>query len=257
MLHRVTATLQGHPWDLWGLSLLFNGTDTSKTLVKATKPDGRPTFDVRDPAQVNRFRINGYDVFAELTCDELVLTDSTDLRDLRPTADLVITRMNGLAKTFDPSFIPVRLTHLSYPTETGAGALTAGDWTPNKDSTRRLSASLHRELAVDFLKLANVSPAVTFVLEGMTLSTTWASLYLVFDAISADVGGQHKLKAKGWLTDDQISDLTNTANNTRSISEGARHGNRPNPQRPFIPLDVAQVLTSHLVVNWLYSLQGK
>lgn len=256
MLHRVTATLQGHPWDLWGLSLLFDGTDSSKTLVKATKPDGRPTFDVRDPAQVTRFRIHGYDVFAKLTCDELVLADNADLRDLRPTADEIIIRMNGLAKTFDPSFIPVRLTHLSYPTENGAGAMTTGDWTPNKDSTR-LSASLHRELAMDSLKLANASPAVRFVLESMTLPTTWASLYLVFDAISADVGGQHKLKAKRWLTDDQISDLTNTANNTRNLSEGARHGNRAKPNRPFIPLDVAQVLTSQLVVNWLYSLQGR
>ena len=259
MLHRVTATLQGHPWDLWGLSQLFDGSDSSKTLVTAEKPTGRPTFDVNDPEQRTRFRIHGYDVSGLLTCDELVLDDTSgDLRDLRPTADEIVYRLNGLARTFDPTFTPVRLTHLSYPKGSGGGAMTAGDWTPNKDATL-LSASTHRDLAMRALKIARSNPAVSFVLDAMTLPTTWASLYLVYDAISTDVGGKHELKKLGWLTDDQLNDLTNSANNSRSIREGARHGNKPSPTRPLVSLDIAQILTSQLVVQWLYWLidQGK
>lgn len=76
------------------------------------------------------FRIQGYDVAGQLTCDELILDNTmSDLRDLRPVADEVITRLNGLARTLDPTFAPVRLTHLSYPKVNGAGAMSAGDWT--------------------------------------------------------------------------------------------------------------------------------
>src|SRR5216683_3634996 len=253
MLHRVTATLQGHPWDLWGLSQLFDGSDPSKTLVQAEKPNGRPTFDVNNPGERTRFRIQGYDVFGLLTCDELVLDDANgdDLRDLRPTADATIAHLNGLARTLDPTFTPVRLTHLSYSKECGGGAMTAGDWTPNKDATL-LSASAHRDIAARALKLAGSNPTVTFVLDAMTLPTTWASLYLVYDAISTQAGGKHVLEKLGWLTDDELNDLTNSANNSRSIREGARHGNRAHPTRPLISLDIAQILTSQLVVQWLY-----
>jgi hypothetical protein len=223
MLHRVTATLQGHPWDLWGLSQLFDGSDSSKTLVVATKPNGRPTFDANNPDQRTRFRIQGYDVAGQLTCDELVLDDTT--------GDL-------------------RLTHLSYPKENGAGAMTAGDWTPNRDSTF-LSASAHRDLATQALKLAGANPAVNFVLDAMTLPATWSSLYLVYDAISTNVGGKPALKKLGWLTDDQIKDLTNSANSSRNIREGARHGNRVDSTRPLIALDSAHILTCQLVVQWL------
>jgi hypothetical protein len=259
MLRRVTATLQGHPWDLWGLSQLFDGSDSSKMLVVAAKPTGRPTFDVTDPNQVTRFRIHGYDVSSQLTSDALVLDDTKgDLRDLKPTVDEIISGVNGLARTFDPMFTPVRLIHLSYPTENGAASMTAGDWTPNRDSTL-LTASAHRDLAVQALRIAASNPAVSFVLDAMTLPPTWASLYLVYDAISTHVGGQHELKKFGWLTDDQLNDLTNSANNSRSIIEGARHGNKPKPTRPLISLDIARILTSQIIAQWFYQLidQGK
>jgi hypothetical protein len=206
---------------------------------------------VSDPHQRTRFLIQGYDVGAQLTCDELMLNDSkSDLRDLRPVADNLIIRLNGLARTFDPLFTPVRLTHLSYSTKNGGGAITAGDWTPNRDSTF-LSASAHRDLANKALKLAGANQAVNFVLSAMTLPATWASLYLVYDAISTNVGGRAELKKLNWLTDDQLNDLTNSANSSRDIREGARHGNRVDSTRPLIALDVAHILTCQLVVQWL------
>lgn len=178
---------------------------------------GRPTFDVNDPEQRTQFRVQGYDVAGLLSCDELVLDDAKrDLRDLRPTADEIISRLNGLARTFDPMFTPVKLTHLSYPKENGGAAMTAGNWTPNRDDTL-LSASAHRDLAMQGLKIAGSNPAVSFVLDAMTLPPTWTSLYLAYDAISTDVGGKHELKKMGRLTDDELNDLINSANNNRSI----------------------------------------
>ena len=35
---QVTATVMGHPWDLWGLSKLFNGSDATTTLVQTEEP---------------------------------------------------------------------------------------------------------------------------------------------------------------------------------------------------------------------------
>jgi hypothetical protein len=254
MIRQITATILGHPWDLWGLSQLFDGTDSFRTLVRSPKPEGRPTIDTTNPNAVTRFRIHGYDIAAPLTSDELVwdaAAGKVDLRDLRPIADQTIMRLNGLARTFDPTFIPVKLTHLSFEHENGAGSMTAGNWTPNKDMTY-LGVQGQRGIASHILPLADSRPAINFVLDAMTLPVTWASLYLVLDAITTDVGDKHKLKKLGWLTDDELSDLTNSANNSRNIREGARHGNRVESTRPLIPLDVAQILTSKLVVCWLY-----
>ena len=86
---QIKATVLGHPWDLWGLSRLFVGCDASHTLIEASRPDGRPTIDTNNPAQVTRFRVHGYDLFAPITSDELRWAGNIDDIDLRdwPEAD--------------------------------------------------------------------------------------------------------------------------------------------------------------------------
>ncbi|WP_316213939.1 hypothetical protein [Bradyrhizobium sp. SZCCHNR2032] len=205
----VTASTMGHPWNLWGLSLLFDGSDPSKTKVVATKPEGQPTFDPNNEAERNQFRANGYDILTSLTSDELVWDDGkdrVDLRDLRPIADDLLLRVNGLARTFDPTFTPVRLIHLTFPN----GAMATGDWTPNRDSTYLGAAGQH-DTTHRALPLAGSNPDVKFVLEAMVLPATWASLYLVIDAIKTSVGGRHKLDNLGWLIEqwDRAQDARN------------------------------------------------
>ncbi|MHC2432756.1 hypothetical protein [Bradyrhizobium sp. USDA 4451] len=250
MIIPITASIIGHPWDLWGLSLLFDGSDPSKTKVVVTKPEGRPTFDPNSEAERNRFRANGYDIMTSLTSDELVWDDAkgrVDLRDLRPIADDILLRVNGLARTFDPTSTPVRLIHLTFPN----GAMATGDWTPNRDSTYLGAAGQH-EIANRALPLTN--PEVKFVLEAMVLPATWASLYLVIDAIKTNVGGRRELDKMGWLSKPDLSDLTYSANNSRNISEGARHRTKPNVGGNLIPLDIAHIKTCMLVAHWLGSL---
>jgi hypothetical protein len=252
MMIPITTSIMGHPWDLWGLSLLFDGSDSSKTKVVATKPEGRPTFDPNNEAERDRFRANGYDILTSLTSDELIWDDAkgrVDLRDLRPIADDILLRVNGLARTFDPTFTPVRLIHLTFPN----GAMATGDWTPNRDSTYLGAAGQH-DIANRALPLAGSNQEVKFVLEAMVLPATWASLYLVIDAIKTNVGGRHRLDNLGWLSRADLSDLTYSANNSRNISEGARHGTKPMTGGNLIPLDIAHIKTCMLVVHWLDSL---
>lgn len=92
---------------------------------------------------------------------------------------------------------------------------------------------------------------MNFVLDAMTLPATWSSLYLVYDAISTNVGGKPALKKLGWLTGDQLNDLTNSANSSRNIRQGARHGSRVDSTRPLIAIDIAHIYTCQLVVQWL------
>jgi hypothetical protein len=250
---QIVATIQGHPWDLWGLATLFDGSGPAKTMVKAEKPKGRPTFDPNNAEEPNRFRIHGYNVLATLTSDELKWDEAVgrvDLRDVRPIADEIIARLNGLARIFDPSFIPVKLIYLSFSTENGAGSMLNGDWTANKDSTVLAMEGLH-VIANSFLSVAQSNPDAKFVLDAMVLPTTWTSLYLVLETITANVDGGTNLKRHGWITEDELSDLGNSANNSRNIHEGARHGKRPNLGRPLIPLDHALSITMKLTYQWL------
>jgi hypothetical protein len=45
---RFTATLEGHPWDLWGLSRLFDGSNSDAILVVAKEPVGLPRINMAD-----------------------------------------------------------------------------------------------------------------------------------------------------------------------------------------------------------------
>src|ERR1700733_9201842 len=114
---QITVTLLGHPWDLWGLAQLFDGSDSCHTLIKANKPEGLPKIDTHDEAQVNRFRVHGYDIPGTITSDELRWDGSAadlDLRDMAPVAESLLARMNGIAILLDPEYVSVRLHSLTY-----------------------------------------------------------------------------------------------------------------------------------------------
>jgi hypothetical protein len=255
----ITATIQGHPWDLWGLAKLFDGTDTTRTLVTAIEPKGRPTFDATDKDAVTRFRIAGYDISATLISDELVWCDHThrpDLRDMREAAVSLLGRVNGIAHLFDPDFRAVKLLYLSFQTTDSVGSMPFGDWTPNRSETY-LGHDLQIAIAKDLLSMSTNNAAIKFVLDAIALPRTWASMYLIFDAIATNVGGQHKLKKKNWITEQELSDFTNAANNSRNLSEGIRHASKvPLQSKPLIPFEQAYYIVNKLAVGWLNSLRN-
>jgi hypothetical protein len=252
---QVIATVMGHPWDLRGLSKLFDGTDATKTLVRAEEPTGLPRFDATNKEAITRFRIWGYDVPANLTSTELLWDESkgrVDLRDMRPLADNLIERINGAAQLFDPQYKPIKPLNLTWTDGHATGATTYSEWTPNKSSTDLGRFPDLIPLARDIVALATKDKAVKFVLDAIVLPRTWASLYLVYDAISTNVGGAHALKKKNWVTEDELNDLTNSANNSREIKEGARHGNNPKQDRALISLVQAYSITNRLALAWLH-----
>jgi hypothetical protein len=127
---QITATVLGHPWDLWGLSRLFDGSDASHTLLKATKPDGRPIIDTNNPAQITRFRVHGYDLFAPITSDQLCWhgnLDDINLRDFAPVAESIVARINGIAVLLDPGYAPIKLYSMSFSEGTSAGSMLQTD----------------------------------------------------------------------------------------------------------------------------------
>jgi hypothetical protein len=255
----ITASIQGHPWDLWGLSKLFDGTDSTHTRVIAQEPKGRPSFDPSDPGAVARFRAHGYNISANLLSDELIWHDDTvkpDLRDIRENAVSLLARINGIAHALDHEFRSPKLLYLSFQTESSSGSMPLGDWEPNRSETY-LGGKLQPEFAHGVLELSASDSAMRFVLDALALPRTWASLYLIYDAIAADVGGVHDLKKMGWVTPHLLSDSTNSANNSRSIREGARHGKKPDPGRPLIPLVHAYVIINSLVLQWFNWVRAK
>jgi hypothetical protein len=255
MIIPVTATLMGHPWDLWGLSVLFDGSDSSHTLLKAAKPAGRPTFDTNDPAAVQRFRVHGYDVCATLTADELVWDEDrgrVDLRDLAPVAKDILARMNGVAILFDPEYRAAKLLNLTYDTGMSAGTVLNTDWTPNRDNTPLGAQQEHRPIAHATLSLANTNGVIRLVLDAMALPRTWASMYLIYEAIGGDVGSVQALDKRGFVSEKDLRDFRNAANNSRSLEEGMRHASKPNPG-PLIPFDRAYIIINTLAVRWIES----
>jgi hypothetical protein len=257
MTIQVTATIQGHPWDLWGLSKLFDGSNASHTLVKAAKPEGRPDFDTNDPAAVSRFRAQGYDVFATVTSDELAWDELTkgkiDLRDLAPTAELLVKRMNGIALLLDPGYSPAKMLSLSYQIAESVGSLLRSEWTSNKDATHLGTQQGHLSFAQDALPLASNDKAVQFVLEAIALPRTWASMWIIYEAIADNVGGQHKLDSLGFISKRDLSDFRSAANNSRSLSEGMRHAKRPQPGI-LIPFEKAYYIINTLAIRWMDSM---
>jgi len=257
MAIQVTATIQGHPWDLWGLSKLFDGSHANHTLVKAAKPEGRPTFDTNDPAAVSRFRAQGYDVFATVTSDELAWDELTkgeiDLRDLMPATELIVKRMNGIALLLDPDYSPAKLLSLTYQAAKNVGSLLRSEWTPNKDATPLGAQQEHLSFAQDALPLASNDKAVQFVLEAIALPRTWASMWLIYEAIADSVGGQHKLDGLGFVSKSDLKDFRNAANNNRSLSEGIRHATQPRPGS-LIPFEKAYYIINTLAIRWMASL---
>ena len=253
---QIVATVYGHPWDLWGLSTLFDGTDVNHTLIEANKPEGLPTFDATDAAQVQRFRIHGYDLPAPIKSDELQwdgIVADINLRDFSTIAEALVARINGIAVLLDPEYAPVKLYSLSYSEGTSVGTMPRTDWTPNKSSTCLGTQQQHLPFAQGSLTIAVTNPAVKVVLAAAVLPRTWASIYLIYEAIAESVGGQHQLDELGFVSTKELRDFRHAANNSRALDEGMRHSKRPQPGN-LIPFANAYFIINKLAFHWMQSL---
>jgi len=89
-------------------------------------------------------------------------------------------------------------------------------------------------------------------MEALNMPTTWASMYLIYEAISDNVGGGKALEQFGFVSSQELSDFRFAANTCRIISEGIRHAARLDlPSPPHIQLSEAREIIHRLAIAWL------
>ena len=174
----------------------------------------------------------------------------------------VLERLNGVGRLLNPSFKPLTFSAktlgidaqgkvISTAIEIGGGELRMkGDL---------LVASLNgvpqtdpREgVAIPLLEAAKRSERAqdALVILGRP-NLTWAEIYLVFELVEGDVGGQ--MFENGWIAKAGADLLTSTANSYSTLRSSGRHGkDRGSPPRSPMAQSTAVSLVSKLVLNWL------
>jgi hypothetical protein len=250
MTETFKAQLQGNPWDLWGLSKIFNGTNADATTIHA-KDSATIRLDMRNRDDREHFAHFGHDTHADLTSNSFRLEFPFNNRDMHDLIVPVLSRINAIGALLDPEFWPVTLFRSVYirPGSISYNSFDAGSkW---KDKTG-LGEQSQVPFAFDAFELGSDNTAISFVMDALNLPTTWASMYLIYEAIRENVGGPKALEQFGFVTSQELSDFTFAANTSRKLSEGIRHATRHNvPSPSHIPLSEARQIIIRLATAWL------
>jgi len=108
MTETFKARLQGNPWDLWGLSKIFNGTNADATLVDAKHP-ASIRLDMRNKQDQRHFEVFGNETHADLTSNSFRLEFPFGSRDMYDLVMPVLNRINAIGHLLDPDYWPVTL----------------------------------------------------------------------------------------------------------------------------------------------------
>jgi hypothetical protein len=246
MTETFKAHLQGNPWDLWGLSKIFNGTNADATHIHAKDP-ATIRLNMRNESDREHFNAFGHDTHADLTSNSFRVEFPFNSVDMLELVVPVLNRINAIGHLLDPHYRPVALFSCIYKTSTNL----YGDGHTYKDKTG-LGDQAQVPFAFDAFELGSQNAAISFVMEALNLPTTWASLYLIYEAIRHNVGGSSELEQFGFVTVKEIRDFTFAANTSRAISEGIRHAPQLHlPSPPHIPLSEARQIINRLAIAWL------
>lgn len=248
MTETFKARLQGNPWDLWGLSKIFDGSNSDATCVHAKDPT-TIRLDMRKPADQRHFDLFGHDTHTDLTGNSFALEFPFNGRDMYDLAMPVINRINAIGRLLDLDFTPVTLFSCDYPRDKPRSFNLYGQGKTYKNETA-LGEPGQSSFAHDALGFEN--SAIDFVLEAWTLPTTWASLYLIYETIRDNVGGQTELERYDFVTGQELRDFRFAANTCRVISEGIRHATLLDESTPpHILLSDARQIINKLTIAWL------
>ncbi|WP_100176496.1 hypothetical protein [Bradyrhizobium nitroreducens] len=244
------ASLQGNPWDLWGLSKIFDGTNSDATCIHAKDP-AIVRLDMRKPEDREHFNMFGHEAHVDLTSNRFTLEYPFNGRSMYELAMPVINRINAIGRLLDPEFTPVTLFSCDYPRDKPNSFNLYGPGKPYKNKTG-LGEQGQSPFAHDVFELGSENSVIDFVMETWTLPTTWASLYLIYEAIRDNVGGQAELEQFNFVTGQELRDFRFAANTCRVISEGIRHASRLDEATlSHIPLSDACQIINKLTVGWL------
>jgi hypothetical protein len=251
----ITAQIQGHPWDLWGLAQLFNGENELGLRVVAEKPPGEPRIDFTKHYEIERFRRTGYDIVAQMTADVLRRehAGTCNLPEAADQAKQLLASMNGTAKLLDPGYYGVRLISLSFKSKESEGGHIPESRTPNKGRTGLGRVPEHAVFGPAVIALGANDRAIRFVLDAFSLPVTWASLYLIYDCIASTIGGTTALQKKGWISREKLRAFAQAANISRDIRAGIRHGFLVSNEetQSLVPLHEGHDTVMRLTYAWL------
>jgi hypothetical protein len=250
MTETFKAQLQGNPWDLWGLSKIFNGTNADATLIDAKDP-ATIRLDMRNERDQRHFEMFGFETHADLTSNSFRVEFPFGSRDMYDLVVPVLNRINAIGHLLDPDYWPVTLFRCIYIRDQSTSFSSFGGGNKDKDETG-LGEQRQIPFAFDAFELGSDNAAISFVMDALNLPTTWASMYLIYEAIRENVGGSRALEQFGFVTGQELSDFRFAANTCRIISEGIRHVTRLDaPSPPHIPLSDARQIINRLAIGWL------
>jgi hypothetical protein len=225
--------LVGHQFDLEDLSVWLAGLD-----VHVARRDD--TFVLVIPSAIVGDNYDGVRAFAE---DQVAL-------------------INGVGRLLSSAFRPVSLGDRLFGVDS-AGivldtvvALNSVEMRVKAGSVRavvggEVQPDAREAVASQLMHAASLSPRANDALIIVGRPTlTWSELYLLFELVQADVGGQ--MFDLGWISRSDANLFTHTANSYSTLRSGGRHGkDRGDPPAHPMQHGVAVTLVCGLVLAWL------
>ena len=210
------------------------------------------------PEGLHRYRERGFDIFAQMELNQIpgAPLGCTDGRILWAALKVYIATVVGWAKLIDPEFMTIKLNSVQHTISADAGG---GGGSANGDSPAENKQHTHLarhpnviKFARETLDLAQSDDAVNFVMNVMTQPVGWTSLYLIFETIRHDVGGEDAIRDLGdGYSRAQVSGFRNGANNNRSLAQGSRHAGPSGDATAAMSLSEAHSFIRNLTSDWI------
>jgi hypothetical protein len=227
----IKACLKGHEFDLLTLAELFR--------------EGDPTVATDH---------EGY--YLSFSAPDGLLDDGARLYD---AASVLLRRVNGVARTLGSDFRPVGLTG-RFSDETGRQHQVAlADTAEARARANPVTVSVGGEQpppppapGPGYVQLARTHPDVAEVLDilgNADPAPDWSDLYKIHEIMLDNVPGFYQ---RGWVTKDQISTFTASANRKEVSGDLARHARLKgdSPKRTMTLVEARQLISS-VVIAWL------
>jgi hypothetical protein len=225
--------LVGHQFDLEDLPLWLAGQDVHV----ATRDD---TFVLVIPSAIVGDNYEPVRAFAE---DQLAL-------------------INGIGRLLSSAFRPLSLADQLFGVDSDGTvihtvvAVNSVEMRAKAGSVRavvggKVQPDPRAAVASPLMHAASLSPQArdALIIAGRP-TLTWSELYLLFELVQADVGGQ--MFDFGWISRSDADLFTHTANSYSTLGSGGRHGkDRGDPPTHPMQHGVAVTLVCSLVLAWL------
>jgi hypothetical protein len=227
----IKARLQGHEFDLLTLAELFRESDP------AVASDDE-----------------GY--YLSFTAPDGLLDDGARLSD---AASVLLRRANGVARTLSSDFRPVGLTGRFSDGTGRQHQVVLADTAEVRARANPVTVSMGGEQpppppapGPGYVQLAQTHPDVAEILDilgNADPAPDWSDLYKIHEILLDNVPGFYQ---RGWVTKDQISTFTASANRKEVSGDFARHARwKGDPPKRTMTLVEARQLIGSLVISWL------